>query len=246
MLSQKVTKELLELQKAEAAWETEANEAMQGALTKPATLWGDSLRTLIQGGAITSDGETYEIKKAEDGLLEQFQVVKHNWDLAQAKLGEPGRGNEAATTEILNNNLTVLSESKKAVVTLEHVSQKRIKTMIKRLTVCVADGIGVLVVRLFWVHSIIIAPINQTLSSIVNSVADGDLTERSTYHWGDEIGLRSQGLLRMTDNLESKRTLVEQDAAGDHTVKGLAVSSVDSRGQSMQGKKTWIELRHSV
>ncbi|MBI5559243.1 MAG: type IV pili methyl-accepting chemotaxis transducer N-terminal domain-containing protein [Deltaproteobacteria bacterium] len=208
MLSQKMTKEILDFQASRVKSGAGDSKKSDG-INNTMEVFAATLNGLLEGGKVPLGGdmkntEFRQCGAAVDPVRAQLTEVNRLWqDFSQrmrSVLASP-EGSDAHLDWIMQNNLALLKEMDSAVVMMQQQSENRVRTLLVEQIAGVVTGVVCMIVAVITIAGII-SRLDQ-IEKCAAKLGSGDLTAVSGLNGRGELEKIGQDLDRMSGGLRS-------------------------------------------
>ena len=204
MLSQKMTKEMLEGVSAE---DTKTRQQSFKAAENSMRIFDITLTGLIKGGKIpltlSSTGtEFYTSPSAADDSLKLLQEVEPLWKSYSQKMNSVISGTVSAESDLVwisDNSNKLLSAMNVAVVQMQKDAEDSIAFLLTLQIFGLLTGVVLFIVAMFVIRKLI-ARLNK-ITEFAEIIGNGDLSSKSGIVGKDELGQIGGNLDAMSENL---------------------------------------------
>jgi len=241
MLSQKMSKEALGVQKGE-----NANDYRK-ALAGTSKLFDTTLTNLVIGGKApgVNDDTAMLPPTTCTTILEQMNIVNGIWkdfNLAVQRVLKSDNNSPEFTkaiSSIEKLSLPLLKNMNGAVKLYEKEAGAKIATLKTLLVIFLLATIIVAVAGLLIVTRRVTRPIKQ-IADVAVELADGNLKQEINIFQKDEVGQLADAFRTMIDGMQAKASVAGSIAKGDLDVEVKVLSPEDVLGHSMNEMKDAI------
>jgi len=208
MLSQKLTKEVLDFQASRVKSGT-GNEQKAQTIQNTMAVFSATLQGLLEGGKVPvgTDMKNSEFRQCSavsepaHGQLARVGVI---WDEFARHVGAVlagGEGSDSHLDWIMGNNISLLQEMDKAVAMMQKQSERRVRTLLMQQIAGVVLGVACMVLAVVMLGGIVSRL--DRIEKCAEKLGKGDLTAVSGLEGRCELERLGQDLDRMSMNLRS-------------------------------------------
>jgi len=177
MLSQKMSKELFAFA---SQTDAKAKEKLKSSTINTMKIFDITLLALADSGKAPLDlnleGEYSTCPKASEPAFSQLKKVQELWKNFSNHMDSALAGKKNSLVYIEKNNISLLKEMNKAVVMLQKISEKKIKTLIVFQTIGLIIGLLLVVISIIQIAAIVKNLMQSAATA--KHMSTGDLTKR--------------------------------------------------------------------
>lgn len=244
MLTQKMTKEALNLFLGRCNRMSESDEKPASALKNTMTVFDQTLSALKNSGPAPlslnlQDSSFSDCPKAEEPAYSQLTKVeelKIEFFAHLEKIISDQAESEKHIHAVLASNLTLLKEMNKAVGMMQNQSENRVRRLIASQVIGLVAG-TIFFLCAFWMVRSIVVRLRQ-VGIFADRLGTGDFSTESGIAGYDELGSIGKNLDTMVNNLSQMFVTVKDETVHIHqsaeALKGLSQKIGDGAGSSAE------------